>query len=61
MVTAATTRMVQVRLDTDLVKELDHITVDLDVYRAEIIAELLRRGLPLFRTGTWSVEEQVSE
>ena len=36
---------VMVRLPEDLVKELDHLGVDLDLYRSEMIELLLRESL----------------
>ena len=37
--------LVQVRLPVDLVKVIDHLAVDWDVYRAEAMERLLRQAL----------------
>lgn len=39
------TKLVQVRLDADLVKEVDHLAVDEDRTRTETVERLLRQGL----------------
>ncbi len=37
--------MLQVRLPKDLIKQLDHACIDWDLYRAELVEQLLRKGL----------------
>ncbi len=37
--------MVQVRLDKQLVKDLDHLRVDWEMYRAEIVEHLLKEAI----------------
>lgn len=37
--------LVQVRLPRDLVKRIDHLCVDWDLYRVELIEQLLQEGL----------------
>lgn len=36
---------VQIRLPKDLVKQLDHLAIDRDVYRQELIEAYIRKGL----------------
>ena len=37
--------LVQVRLPKDLVKQIDHLCIDWDLYRAELVEQLLREGI----------------
>ena len=40
--------LVQVRLPKDLVKQLDHLCVDWELYRAELIEQILREGVKTY-------------
>lgn len=42
--------LVQIRLPRELVREIDHLAIDLDEYRAPMFAMLLREALDARRT-----------
>lgn len=42
--------LVQVRLPKDLVRRIDHLSVDFDLYRAQMIEQLLREALERHKT-----------
>jgi len=40
--------LVQVRLPKDLVRQIDHLCVDWDVYRAQLIEQILRERVKTY-------------
>lgn len=43
--------MVQVRLPKDLVRRIDHLSIDRDLFRAQMVEHLVREGLKTFDHG----------
>lgn len=49
-------RLVQVRLSEQVVKAVDRLSVEWDLYRAEAIERLLREAIENHRVGNWPYE-----
>lgn len=43
--------LVQVRLPKDLVKRIDHLSIDHDLYRAQMMERLVREGIKTYDRG----------
>lgn len=54
-------KMVHLRLEADLVKELDYLTVEYDLYRTDLIEMMLEIGLDEIKSGAWDMKEIVEE
>lgn len=48
-------RVIQLRIDFELLKRLDHAAIDLDLYRNELVGALLRRALDSLDRGEWEL------
>ena len=54
-------RPVLLRLEPELVRQIDHLTVDFDIYRTYLIELLVRKGLQEVDSGVWSLKEMIHE
>ena len=53
----AETKAVNLKLDAELVKRLDHLAVDYDVFRADLIEAMLLEAVEKTETGEWDIAE----
>ena len=50
-------KLVHLRLEPELVKQLDFLTVEHDLYRTDLIEMLLEAALEAVESGEWDVAE----
>ena len=51
-------KVIQLRIDFELLKRLDHASVDLDLYRHELVSALLERALESLERGEWELNAE---
>ena len=54
-------KMIHIRLEADLVKRLDHLAVDYDLFRTDAIEMLLEVAVKHAESGEWDMDEMVEE
>ena len=54
-------KLVHIRLEADLIKQLDYLTVEHDLYRTDLIEMLLEIALEEIENGGWDLESIVEE
>ena len=57
----AAPKLIHLRLESDLVKHLDYLTVEHDLYRTDLIEMLLEAAVEAVQEGEWDLTELVQE
>lgn len=52
-------KVIHLRLERDLVKRLDQLTVDYDLFRTDVIEMLLEEAVDMVEEGELNLEEQI--
>ena len=57
----ATSKAVHIRIESDLLKRIDHLCADFDLFRTDAIEMLLETAMNAIENDEWDAEELVDE